>query len=222
MDRKKIHRYWYFLVLSPPIASVGAGLLFTIGPNTPNSHVIGYQILLGIGTGGALQNTIIAIQTGEYWVFRFGSNRKLTRFFLEYAKEENLIPQGTSLVNFVQIVGGVIGITVGAGTSYIQQLIRLTHPSIAIFGNQLATNIIKFAPGLTPEQVIAVRSSVTAIFQLPKELQAQAIQAYSESLDRVFLIAVPAGALASIAGMFVKNYNIQKRSPTGGISGGMA
>lgn len=61
----KIHRYWWFLVLSPPIASIGAGLLFTITPETHNAKIIGYQILLGVGTGGALQNTIIAVQTGE-------------------------------------------------------------------------------------------------------------------------------------------------------------
>lgn len=183
----KIHRYWWFLILCPPIASVGAGLLFTIGPQTHNAKVIGYQILLGCGVGGALQNTIIAVQT-------------------EYAKEEHLIPQGTSLVNFVQIVGGVIGITVGA----------------AVFGNQLASNIVKFAPGLSPEQALAVRSSVTAIFKLPKELQEQAILAYSESLDRVFLIGVPAGALASLSSLLIKNYNIQERSPTGKVGAAMA
>jgi len=183
----KFHRYWYFLVLFPPISSIGAGLLFTIGPHTPNSHVIGYQILLGFGTGGALQNTIIAVQT-------------------EYAREENLIPQGSSLVNFVQIIGGVIGITVGA----------------AVFGNQLAVNLVKYAPDLSPDQVVQVRSSVTAIFQLPANLQAQAIQAYSSSLDRVFLIGVPAGAFAAVCGLFIKNYNIQERSPTGRLGGGMA
>ena len=50
---------------------------------------------MGIGIGGALQNSIIAIQT-------------------EYSEEESMIPQATSVVNFVQIIGGVIGITVGA------------------------------------------------------------------------------------------------------------
>jgi hypothetical protein len=43
--------------------------------------------------------------------------------------------------------------------------------------------------------------SVTAIFQLPPELQAGAIQAYSSSLDRVFLIGVPTSALAAFCGL---------------------
>jgi hypothetical protein len=152
--------------LSPLFAAVGSGLLFTIHPDTPNARVIGFQILLGFGLGGALQNTIIATQT-------------------EYAREEHLIPQGSSIVNFVQIVGGVIGITVGA----------------AIFGNQLITSLARFAPNLTPEQAASVRYSVTAIFDLPKELQAGVIEAYSYSLNRVFLMGVPASALASISGL---------------------
>ena len=54
------------------------------------------------------------------------------------------------------------------------------------------------------DDILAVKLtmlSVTAIFQLPPELQQQAIQAYSSSLDRVFLIGVPAGALASVSGL---------------------
>ena len=78
------------------LSAIGTGLLFTISPDTANAKVIGFQILYGFGVGGALQIVLIAIQT-------------------EYAREEHLIPQGTSTLNFVQIIGGVIGITVGAG-----------------------------------------------------------------------------------------------------------
>ncbi len=45
--------------------------------------------------------------------------------------------------------------------------------------------------------------SVTAIFDLPKELQPGVIAAYSYSLNRVFLMGVPAGALASLSGLWV-------------------
>jgi hypothetical protein len=44
-------------------------------------------------------------------------------------------------------------------------------------------------------------ASVTAIFDLPKELQPGVIEAYSYSLNRVFLMGVPAGALASLSGL---------------------
>jgi len=48
-------RYWHCLIVGPLIAAVGAGLLFTIDAQTPNSRVIGFQILLGFGIGLAYQ-----------------------------------------------------------------------------------------------------------------------------------------------------------------------
>lgn len=36
--------YWYFLVFAPWLASVGAGLLYTLKVTSPNSHYIGYQV----------------------------------------------------------------------------------------------------------------------------------------------------------------------------------
>jgi len=183
----KTGRYWPFLFLFPFIAAVAAGLLFTINPDTSNSRIIGFQILFGAGLGGALQNTIIAIQT-------------------EYAKEEEFIPQATSLVNFVQIVGGVIGITVGA----------------AVFSNQLQTSLVQFAPSLSSEQYADVRSSVTFIGTLPDGLRQQVIEAYSYSLNRVFLMGLPASALASASALLINNYNIKERSPTFTAGGGLA
>jgi uncharacterized membrane protein AbrB (regulator of aidB expression) len=59
-------RPWPFLFGSPLLAGLGSGLIYwnlTTDPNT--NHLIGFQILLGIGVGGALQNVIIAIQA-EY------------------------------------------------------------------------------------------------------------------------------------------------------------
>jgi phosphate/sulfate permease len=132
---QKTGRYWYWLVLSPLIAAVGSGLLYTIHPDTPNSKVIGFQILIGFGLGGALQNTLIATQT-------------------EYAREEHLIPQGSSIINFVQLLGGVIGITVGS----------------AIFGNQLITSLARLAPNLTPEQVMSVRFRYVSCSESPVPL----------------------------------------------------
>lgn len=47
----------------------------------------------------------------------------------EYAREERLIPQATSVVNFVTIIGGVIGITAGACELVLQHLrIAVIHP----------------------------------------------------------------------------------------------
>ncbi|KAB5591533.1 Major facilitator (MFS1) transporter-like protein [Ceratobasidium theobromae] len=169
-------RYWPFLLCSPLLISVGSGLLYTLDGNSGTGKEIGYQIIYGIGVGGALQNTVIAIQA-------------------EYAKEEELIPQGTSLVTFTQLVGGIIGIAI-AGT---------------ILANELTKYLALYAPDLPHDIGTVVRRNVAAIFELPPEQQGPVIHAYLKALNRVFLIGVPAGGLASLSALLVKNYNLKTR-----------
>ncbi|KAG9104701.1 hypothetical protein FRC07_009755 [Ceratobasidium sp. 392] len=167
-------RYWPFLVASPLLISVGAGLLYTLDINSGSGKEIGYQIILGVGVGGALQNTIIAIQA-------------------EYAHEEDLIPQGSSLVTFTQLVGGIIGIAIAG----------------SVLANQLGKYLFLYAPDLPSDIAIIVRQNVSFIFTLPPAQQEPVVRAYLKALNSVFLIGVPTGVLASVAGIFVKNYNIK-------------
>jgi len=167
-------RYWPFLLGSPLISSIGAGLLYTLDVNSGSAKEIGYQILLGVGVGGALQNTIIAIQA-------------------EYANEEELIPQGSSLVTFTQLIGGIIGIAIAG----------------SVLANQLGKYLFLYAPDLPPSIAVAVRQSVAVIFTLPADQQGPVIRAYLKALNSVFLIGVPAGVLASLSALFTKNYNIK-------------
>lgn len=167
-------RYWPFLLCSPLITSVGAGLLYTLDINSGSGKEIGYQILLGVGVGGALQNTIIAIQA-------------------EYAHEEELIPQGSSLVTFTQLIGGIIGIAIAG----------------SVLANQLGKYLFLYAPDLPHGIAVAVRQSVSVIRTLPLDQQEPVIRAYLKALNSVFLIGVPAGVLASLSALFTKNYNIK-------------
>lgn len=75
-------RYLPFLVGGPMILAVGAGLLFTVRADTSSGALIGYQILLGLGTGFCLQNTLIAVQAD--------------------CADERDIPQKTGLVTFAR------------------------------------------------------------------------------------------------------------------------
>ncbi|QRW16005.1 major facilitator superfamily transporter [Rhizoctonia solani] len=167
-------RYWPFLVGSPLLISVGSGLLYTLDINSGSGKEIGFQILLGVGIGGALQNTVIAIQA-------------------EYAHEEELIPQGSSLVTFTQLIGGIIGIAIAG----------------SILANQMIKYLAIYAPDLPQEVANAVRQSVSLIFTLPAEQQEPVIRAYLKALNSVFLIGVPTGVLASLSALFVKNYNLK-------------
>lgn len=51
----KTGRFWQNLIIGPLIAAIGGGLLFTIDEHAPNSRLIGFQILLGLGIGLAYQ-----------------------------------------------------------------------------------------------------------------------------------------------------------------------
>ncbi|EJD43051.1 transporter [Auricularia subglabra TFB-10046 SS5] len=95
-------RYWPWLVGSPLLVSVASGLMYTINESTPNARVIGYQIIMGVGIGGALQNVVIAIQA-------------------EYADKEHMVPQATAVVAWAQLLGGIIGISI-AGTVFANGL----------------------------------------------------------------------------------------------------
>ena len=70
----------------------------------PNARLVGYQIILGIGIGGALQNTIVAIQA-EF----AGPDR------------EHLIPQTTATIGWSQLLGGIVGLAI-AGTVFANGL----------------------------------------------------------------------------------------------------
>ncbi|PVF94124.1 ABC transporter [Serendipita vermifera] len=175
--------YWGLMVVGPLVGAVGAGLLFTIDEYTSSARLIGYQILLGAGLGVALQQPMMAIQA-------------------EYADEPSLIPQASSLVTFLQLLGGVVGIAI-AGT---------------IFNNQLSETIVQYASSLPPEMVAAVKQSVTVIFSLSQELQGQVVHAYVKALDYTFIMTVPAAVLMSISSLFIKNWNLKKRGEAAGAS----
>jgi MFS family permease len=156
-------RYWPFLLVSPMLLSVGAGLLYTVGSSTSNGALIGFQIIYGIGVGGAMQNTVMAIQS-------------------EWADDEAKVPQATSLVSFAQLLGGIVGVAI-AGT---------------LFSNKLRAGLPTDIPS---EARAAVLASVDAIKLLDPTVRIAVVDAYVQALKPVFIIAVPAGALAALAAL---------------------
>ncbi|KAG8743762.1 hypothetical protein FRC10_011482 [Ceratobasidium sp. 414] len=143
------------------------------------------KILLGVGLGGSLQNVIIAIQA-------------------EYAHDEKMIPQATSLVTFTQLGGGIVGIAIAG----------------AVFANKLSSSLFELAPDLPEEVVRGVKQSVTVIFTLPADQQALIIKAYVKALNYVYLIGVPVCIVASLSAFLIKDHNIKKMNMP--MSGGAA
>jgi len=175
-----------FLIGGPLLASIGSAMIFWTLTNTPTKgKLIGFQLLLGLGAGCALQNTIIAIQA-------------------EYAEKPELIPQSTSLVNFTQLIGGIIGISVAG----------------PIFNNQLGTNLAKFAPGLDPQIAAAVRQSVQTIYTLTGQEKANVLKAYTHSLGYVFILGIPTGILGGVSAMLIRNFDLRKMTLQPGMAHG--
>ncbi|KDQ15404.1 hypothetical protein BOTBODRAFT_131210 [Botryobasidium botryosum FD-172 SS1] len=163
-----------WLVFPPLLISVACGLLYGVDDvNVSTAKLAGYQILLGIGCGGPLQNVVLAIQA-------------------EYAKDEKMIPQATSLVTFTQTGGGIIGIAIAG----------------SIFANSLRTQLAGIS-GLPPHVADAVRASVTVIQTLPPDQKAEVLKSYVRALNYVYLVGIPVGILASLSGMLVRNHNLK-------------
>ena len=137
-----------FLIFPPLVATLGSALVFwdLATHEIPNSKTLyAFQVLLGLGIGGALQNTIIAIQA-------------------EYADRPDMVPQSTSLVTFTQLTGGIIGIAIAGSifgnklSSGIAQYAPDLPPEIALGVRQS----VQVLHGLQGEQKIAVTHAYTA------------------------------------------------------------
>ncbi|KAJ7165589.1 major facilitator superfamily domain-containing protein [Mycena crocata] len=171
--------YTPWMILSSVVASVAAGLLSTFTVSTGHAHWIGYQILYGLGTGFGLQQPIIAAQT----VLSAGD-----------------IPTGTSLVVFMQTLGGAVFISVAQN----------------VFTNKLVSGLVSHVPGLNPAIVLSVgatslRDSIDAQY-LPEVLSV-----YNQALVSAYYVAL-AMACLSIAGSLAMEWKSVKGK---GIMGGL-
>ncbi|KAF8597187.1 MFS general substrate transporter [Ceratobasidium sp. AG-I] len=102
------------------------------------------------------------------------------------------VPQATAVMTFFQRLGGVLGVSI-AGT---------------IFSNELARNLLRYAPNVPTE---VLRNSVAAIKSLPQDQREGVVIAYSKSIDSVYLLGVPAGALSILAVLFIRDVSIKGR-----------
>ncbi|TID19574.1 MFS general substrate transporter [Venturia nashicola] len=84
---------WYNPFMFAPITlgTVGAGLIYTWGIDTPMSKIIGHQILYGVGVGLGQQQAIVAVQAGS---------------------KDLDIPSGIALLCFAENFGGAVFVSV--------------------------------------------------------------------------------------------------------------
>ncbi|KAF7358423.1 Major facilitator transporter-like protein [Mycena venus] len=84
---------WPFLLVAPFFLAIGSALLYTLTASSSSAKIIGFQILVGIGTGMGMQNSLLAIQ-------------------VEFRDTPHLIGQATSMATFAQFLGGTLGLGV--------------------------------------------------------------------------------------------------------------
>ncbi|KAG8983536.1 hypothetical protein FRB94_007770 [Tulasnella sp. JGI-2019a] len=96
---------WPWLFGGPLVAALGSGLLFWALTNaaTPSlGRVIAFQILLGVGAGSCVQQSLMIVQA-------------------EYRNEPKIIPQVSALMNALQLFGGMVGVAI-SGTIFSNKL----------------------------------------------------------------------------------------------------
>ncbi|KAH8675576.1 major facilitator superfamily domain-containing protein [Xylariales sp. PMI_506] len=144
--------YAPFMIAGTILMSVGAGLLTTFNPTIPTGHWIGFQIIFGAGVGFGMQQPMMAVQT---------------------ALDIKDVPTGTSVVVFLQTLGGALFVSVAQN----------------IFTNQLVQSLATDAPDVSSALVLA--TGATGLKDvIPAEYLAGVILAYSTAITKAFYVSV--------------------------------
>ncbi|OTA69676.1 putative efflux pump [Hypoxylon sp. EC38] len=142
--------YAPFMVIGTVLMSIGGGLLSTWKPDTTTGTWIGFQILFGAGVGLSMQQPLMAVQT---------------------VLDIKDVPTGTSILVFVQTVGGALFVSVGQ----------------TVFSNQLVQELATNVPNLDPTLVL--NSGATNLQHvLPAEFIPGVILSYSNALTTAFIV----------------------------------
>ncbi|KAI0898172.1 putative efflux pump [Annulohypoxylon nitens] len=142
--------YAPFMIIGTVLMSIGGGLLSMWKPDTSTGVWIGYQILFGAGVGMSMQQPLMAVQT---------------------VLDISDVPTGTSILVFVQTMGGALFVSVGQ----------------TVFTNKLVSELAAKVPGLDPTQVLAA-GATNLQHTLSPDLIPAVILSYSNALTTAFIV----------------------------------
>ncbi|KAJ6579575.1 major facilitator superfamily domain-containing protein [Mycena vulgaris] len=158
--------YTPFMILSSVLMAVGAGLIATFGVSTGHAHWIGFQVIYGLGVGFGMQQPIMAAQT---------------------VLSLQDIPTGTSLIMFMQTLGGALFVSVGQN----------------VFTNKLVSGLATQVPGVNPAIILSagatsLRTSIDAQY-LPSVLSV-----YNQALVSAYYVSVAMACLSLVGSLAIE------------------
>lgn len=158
--------YTPFMLVGTVLAAVGGGLLTTWKPDTGIGMWIGYQLIFGLGVGLSLQQPLIAVQT---------------------VLDIKDVPVGTSVIAFMQTLGGALFVSVGNN----------------VFTNKLIQELAKRVPSINPKLVL-ITGTTNLQKTVAKELLPEVIISYNNALTTAFTVATALAAVAIIGAVFME------------------
>jgi hypothetical protein len=157
------------------LMSVGFGLITTFRPDTDSQRWIGLQALAGVGVGLGMQQPLMAVHT----VLNISD-----------------IPTGTSVLVFLQTLGGAVFVSIAQN----------------VFTNCLISGLTQYAPGFNPK--IILNTGATSIRStIDPKYAAGVTLAYNEALVKTFTVATAMAAI-SIIGSVTMEWKSVKKSGT--------
>jgi hypothetical protein len=160
------------LTMGSVLTVIGTGLITTLQPDSPAAKWISYQIIYGIGIGLAFQPPFIAVQT---------------------VLEGSTVPAALVLLNFVQILGGIIVLSI-AQNVFLTKLVSY----LATVVPQLDTSII------LNNGALGLIDSVSAAHR------DQVLTAYNRALVDVFYISLGLSCVAVLSTLGIERKRITR------------
>nr|ABR28367.1 putative efflux pump [Xylaria sp. BCC 1067] len=172
--------YTPFMILGTIFASIGGGLLTTWTPETNTGTWIGYQILFGLGVGAGLQQPLIAVQT---------------------VLDINDVPIGTSVIAFMQTLGGALFVSVGNN----------------VFNNKLIEELAHRVPSIDPRIVLSA-GTTNLQKMLPADLLPAVILSYNNALTTAFIVATALATLTIFGAGFMEWKSVKGKKIEAGFA----
>ncbi|KAJ7254980.1 transporter [Mycena haematopus] len=153
--------YWPFLLGGPVFLAVGSGLLYTLKASSTSAAIVGFQILVGIGIGMGMQNSILAVQ-------------------VEFRNAPRLLGQATSMGSFAQFLGGTIGLGVAEpvfSSMLAKYLVQYAPDAPASIVKESPTAISSLPAAMIPGVIHSYTNALRIVFVLGVPVSALAILA---------------------------------------------